>query len=163
MSHRGEQVHRDLRLGQQQLERLLRVEAVEAAVGHRLGARRVLLVEESGLGERLPRLDVPDGGRAPVAEELEDLETALGEQVERRGGVPLQEQRAFGRQQHGPRDGRDPRQLLVVELGEELRGAQVEQGLTAGLGHRQEYIWRNAAPAAGGRPVVPRSRVSRSG
>jgi len=87
-------------------------------------------------------------GRAPVAEQLEDLETALGEQIERRGGVPLQEQRVFGRQQHGPGNGRDPGQLRIVELDEEPRGAQVEQGLTAGFGHRQEYIWRSAAPAA---------------
>ncbi len=96
-------------------------------------------MEEGGLGEGLPRLDVPDRGRAPVAKELEDLETALGEKEERCGWVALQEQRPLGRQQHVPRDGRDFGQLFIVELGEQLRGAQVEQGLCAGPGHGPKY------------------------
>ena len=112
-------------------------------------------MEESGLGERLPRLDVPDGGRAPVAKELEDLETALGQQEERCGRVALQEQRPLGRQQHGPRDGRDFGQLFVVELGEQLRGAQVEQGLVPGRSWPEVYRRVVSPPDTRSRPSAP--------
>ena len=71
------------------------------------------------------RLDVPHRGRASVAQELEDLEVALREQVERGRRVSLEEQRLVRRQPLRLGESREPLELAVVQVLEELGGAQV--------------------------------------
>ena len=93
-------------------------------------------MEERGLCERLPRGDVTDGGRAAVAQQLEDLEPALREQVEGSGGVALQEEGLLAARRTGLRDLGEAAQLVVVEVHEQLCGAEVGDQLAEALRRR---------------------------
>ena len=89
-------------------------------------------MEERGLGEGLAGLDVAHGGGAPVAQELEDLEAPLGQQVEGVGRVPLEEQGLVRAQAARLGDARETLELVVVEAPEQGGGAEVGQGAVVG-------------------------------
>ena len=97
MGHGGDDAQPELGLGQHQPPKVVAGEPVQPARRHGLRGGWVRLVEEHRFSERLAGAHVADGGDASVAEDLEDLHGALGQQVERVGGVTLQEDGGLGR------------------------------------------------------------------
>ena len=112
----------------------------------------IRLVEERGLRERLAGLDVADGGRAAVAQKLEDLETTLGEQVEGVGRVSLQEQGLVRGQAARLGDAGEALELVLVEVREQRAGAEVGERAVVGAHGR---VYRAVGPAGRGPRAQP--------